>query len=100
MVDPRMPIDRARLAAFCKSWKVSELSVFGSVLRDDFGPDSDIDVLVEFEPGGGLDFFDILTMAEELGEILGRRVDLVTKRSLRPRLREIVLPTSQVLYAS
>ena len=96
----RVAIDWGKLTTFCKAWKVSELAVFGSVLRDDFGPESDIDVLVEFEPGAGLDFFDLLAMTDELSEILGRHVDLVTKRSLRPRLRDVVLPTSQVLYAS
>ncbi len=99
-MSPHVTIDQSALEAFCRRWKVSELAVFGSVLRDDFGPESDVDVLVDFEPGGGLDFFDLLSMNEELECLFGRRVDLVTKRSLRPRLRGIVLPTSQVLYAS
>ncbi len=59
-----------------------------------------MDVLVDFEPGGGLDFFELLDMREELERLFGRKIDLVTKRSLRPRLRDAVLPTSRVLYAS
>ncbi len=97
---PRPKVDPSVLAAFCRKWKVSELALFGSVLRDDFRSDSDVDVLVDFEPGDGLDFFELLDMREELERLFGRKIDLVTKRSLRPRLRDAVLPTSRVLYAS
>lgn len=100
-MSPKVAIDLEKLADFCRRWGISELALFGSVLRDDFDPArSDVDVLVDFEPGAGLDFFDLLTMAEELETIFGRRVDLVTKRSLRPRLRESVLTGSQVVYAA
>lgn len=96
-----IPVDQAQLSAFCQRWQVVELSVFGSVVRADFDPArSDVDVLVEFAPGAGLDFFDLLTMTEELEAMFGRQVDLVTKRSLRPRLRESVLQGARVLYAA
>jgi hypothetical protein len=98
---PAVPIDTTKLAAFCQRWKVSELALFGSALREDFDPaHSDMDVLVEFPPGAGLDFFDLLTMTEELEAMFERRVDLVTKRSLRPRLRDAVLKEARVLYAA
>jgi predicted nucleotidyltransferase len=73
----RIHIDRERIAELCRKHHIRRLSLFGSVLRDDFRPDSDVDVLVEFEPGHtpGLAFFH---MAEELEELIGRRVDLNT----------------------
>ena len=77
MASPRIDIPKGRIAEFCRRHQVRRLSLFGSVLRDDFGPDSDVDVLVEFEPGTrvGLRFF---RMEIELSEILGRKVDLNT----------------------
>ena len=74
-------IPRERLAQFCRAHGIRRLQLFGSVLRDDFGPESDVEVMVEFEPGRtpGFDFF---LLDEELGEILGRRVDLHTRRSI------------------
>jgi len=78
----RIDIDRERVAEFCRRHHIRGLSLFGSVLRDDFRPDSDVDVLVEFEPGHvpGLAFFD---MERELSEIIGRKVDLVTRQSVQ-----------------
>ncbi len=77
----RIRIPEARIADFCRANGIRRLELFGSVLRDDFGPDSDIDVMVEFEPGRtpGLRFF---ALEAELGEILGRKVDLLTRRSV------------------
>lgn len=98
---PKIVIDYERLVDFCRRWEVAELALFGSVLRDDFNPErSDVDVLVDFKSGAGLDFFDLLTMTEDLEAIFGRRVDLVTKRSLRPRLMESVLAGAKVVYAA
>ena len=68
------------LEAFCRKWHVRELAVFGSVLRDDFRPDSDVDVLVEPEVGVVWSFRDLLQMSEELESLFGRKVDLVEKR--------------------
>ena len=90
-------VPQARLDAFCRKRHISRLAFFGSVLRDDFGPESDIDVLVDFEPGyvPGLAFFD---MQDELSKLLGRRVDLHTPADLSPRFRESVVRESQALY--
>jgi len=95
----RMPQDEVE--AFCRKWKVRELSLFGSVLREDFRPDSDVDVLVEFEPDHGWSLYDLLDMEEELNGLVGRRVDLVTKGGLRnPIRRQEILRTRQVVYAA
>ena len=67
---------------FCRCWKISEMSLFGSALRDDFGPDSDVDVLVSFAPDADWSLFDHLRMEEELSGILGRKVDLVSRRAV------------------
>ena len=98
-MSPRIPFDRQRLAQFCRRHHIRKLSLYGSVLRDDFRPDSDVDVLVEFEPGQvvGLRIIDI---EDELSEILGgRKVDLVSAKSLNPRLRDRVLTSAEVQYA-
>lgn len=94
---PRIPVDRARIARFCRKHHIRRLSFFGSVLRDDFRPDSDVDVLVEFEPGHvpGLRFFD---MEIELSETLGHRVDLNTVRFLSPYFRDQVEAEAEVQY--
>ena len=78
----RIEIPHEKLAEFCKKWKIKELSLFGSVLRDDFGPESDIDVLVSFATGADWGLLDHLQMEEELKAIFGRSVDMVTRRSI------------------
>lgn len=85
------------LAALCRAHGIRRCSLFGSVLRDDFGPDSDIDVLVEFEPGArvGLSFFEI---QDELSELLGRAVDLHTPSFLGKYFRETVVASAEPLY--
>ena len=99
MTRARIPIPAEALADFCRRNHIRRLSLFGSVLRDDFGPDSDVDVLVEFEPDHipGLAFFG---MQDELSEILGRRVDLNTAGFLSPRFRDDVLAEADALYES
>lgn len=89
------------IEAFCRKWHVRELSLFGSVLREDFGAESDIDVLVSFGPGGAMTFEDYLEMQDELSAIFGgRRIDLVEKRFLRnPFRRHAILTTREVVYA-
>ena len=90
-----------RIADFCRRWKVVELALFGSVLRDDFGPDSDIDVLVTFTPDCGWSLFDLAQMQEELKDIFQRDVDLVEKEGLRnPFRRHEILRTYKVVYAA
>lgn len=93
----RITIDRQRIAEFCRCHHIRRLALFGSVLRDDFGPDSDVDVLVEFEPGHvpGFAFFDL---QEELSALLGRRVDLNTRGSLSRFFRERVAREAQDQY--
>ncbi len=93
----RIAIDRPKIADFCRRHHIRKLALFGSVLRDDFGPDSDIDVLVEFEPGHvpGLAF---LAMEAELSEILGRKVDLNTPGFLNVHLRDRVLTEAEIQY--
>ena len=87
---------------FCRKWNLRELSVFGSVLRADFQPASDVDVLVTFAPGSGMTFESFLEMREELSKMFGgREIDLIQKRLLRnPFLRERILTTRKVLYAA
>jgi len=97
MVVANIEIPEKRIAEFCRRNHIRKLSLFGSVLREDFGPDSDIDVLVEFEPGHtpGLSFF---TLQAELAEILGRSVDLNTIQWLSPHLRNQVRKQQVPVY--
>lgn len=99
-MSPRnITVDRQKLAEFCRRHRIRRLALFGSVLRHDFQPDSDVDVLVEFEPGytPGLAFF---ALDEELSPILGgRKVDLATPASIYPRIRKRVLESAEVVYA-
>jgi predicted nucleotidyltransferase len=94
----RISIDREKIARFCRKHHIRRLALFGSVLRDDFGPDSDVDVLVEFEPNHvpGLAFF---TMENELSEIIGRKVDLNTPGFISGYFRERVMAEAEVQYA-
>ena len=95
----RISVDERRIATFCRRHRIRRLAFFGSVLRDDFGPDSDVDVLVEFEEGNvpGLAFF---TMESELSEILGRKVDLNTPQFLSRYFRDDVVAEAEDLYAA
>ncbi len=89
------------IAAFCAQWKITEFALFGSVLREDFRPDSDIDVLVSFEPGAPWSLWDLVEMQDQLGAILGRPVDLIEKEGLRnPYRRHEILSTRRVVYAA
>lgn len=93
----KIDISKEQIADFCRKHGIRKIALFGSALRDDFMPESDVDVLVEFEPGHtpGLAFF---TMQRELSEILGRNVDLNTAGDLSPYFRDEVLSEAQVLY--
>ncbi len=77
-----IPIPRERLDEFCPRWKIAELRVFGSALRDDFRPDSDLDLLVRFAPDADWSLMDHVAMEEELARIIGRKVDLVSQRAI------------------
>jgi uncharacterized protein len=94
-------IPQTRIAAFCQRWHISELALFGSVLRDDFRPDSDVDILITLGSGSRLTLSNRLAMMDELAEIFGRQVDLVEKRLIRnPFRRHAILTTKQVLYTA
>ena len=101
MVQARIPIPRERIAEFCQRWKITEFALFGSVVHGDFGPESDVDVLVSFAPHAGWSLLDLADMAEELGRLFGREVDLVEKEALRnPFRRHAILTTREVVYAA
>lgn len=90
-------IPHDQLARFCQQYHIRRVLLFGSVLRDDFGPDSDVDALVEFEPEH-IPGWEIVTIQDRLSELLGRPVDLGTPNSLHPHIRERVLASAQVMY--
>jgi predicted nucleotidyltransferase len=87
-----------QIADICRRYRVSELSIFGSVLRENFRPDSVVDLLVEFEPDARIGFIELGRLEQELEDLLGRKIDLRTKRSLRPELRDEILRSAPVLY--
>lgn len=95
-------IDRAAIETFCRKWRVEELSLFGSVVRpEEFREDSDVDVMVSFHKDARWTLFDFVDMKDELTELFGRRVDLLSKRALKNRLRrQSILSTARVLYAA
>ena len=100
-MNPQVELDHEALASFCRKWRIRELSVFGSALRDDFGPDSDVDFLVSFEPGASWDLFDLLDMKDEMEARLGRLVDIGEKEALRNPWRKYeILKTREVIYAA
>lgn len=85
----KVAVPKEKIAKFCQKHHIRRLSLFGSVLRDDFRPDSDIDVLVEFEPGQPVTFFDLYDMEMELSKLLNdRKIDLVTVKALNHRIRD------------
>lgn len=96
----RITVDRERLAEFCRKHHIRRLALFGSALRDDFGPESDIDILVEFEPGHTPGLLGIARLERELTVIFdGRKVDLRTPEDLSRYFREEVLREAEVQYA-
>ena len=100
MATPRVEVPLGEVAAFCQKWGIIEFALFGSVLREDFGPNSDVDVLVTFAPGAGISFDNRVEMLDELREIFGREVDIVEKACLRnPFRRHAILKSAEVLYA-
>jgi predicted nucleotidyltransferase len=96
-----VPLPLDLIETFCGKWRIEELALFGSVLRDDFSAASDVDVLVTFSPDAQLSLLDFVAMKEELQEILHRPVDLVSKGGLRnPFRRHEILTTRQIVYAA
>ena len=88
------------LADFCRRWKITRLEIFGSALREDFGPKSDIDLLVEFAPDAHMGLLAWAQCQRELGALFHRRVDLVPRDCLKPLIRDAVLASAKVLYAA
>lgn len=103
-MSPRIEVDMDRIREFCERWKIIEFALFGSVLREDFRPDSDIDVLVTFAPDAKTSLFDLSHIEDELAEIVGRKVDLTMKdgieRSKNRIRRTAILTSAEVIYAS
>ena len=101
MNQTQIPVPRDQIVDFCKRWRIREFSLFGSVLREDFRPDSDVDVLVSFEENPGVGVWDLSEMVEELESMFGRKVDLTTKEGLRnPYRRHSILTTREIIYAA
>jgi predicted nucleotidyltransferase len=104
MAEARDFLPKDKIADFCRRWNIVEFSLFGSVLRSDFGPDSDIDILVDFAPDAAWTLLDHVEMQEELEQFLGRKVDLVSRRGIeRSRnllRRDTILCSSKVFYAA
>ncbi|MCX7012067.1 MAG: nucleotidyltransferase domain-containing protein [Candidatus Sumerlaeota bacterium] len=100
----RFDLPSEKLAAFCRKWKIVELAVFGSAVRDDFGPQSDIDFLARFADDAGWSLFDHAQMEIDLSALLGREVDLVSRRAIeRSRnwiRRQSILESTEVVYAA
>ena len=104
MTPPTPHIPQDRPPDFCKRWKIIELAVFGSVLRDDFGPDSDVDILVTFEPDAPWSLFDIVRVKHEFEEMVGRKVDIIERPALEkhhnPYLKREILSSAVRIFAA
>ena len=97
-------IPRSQIDSFCRSWQVSELALFGSVLREDFGPDSNVDVLIQFQPQARHTLLDMARMEEELRQIFGRDVDLVERSAIEQSRnhfrRKAILQSAESVHAA
>jgi predicted nucleotidyltransferase len=101
---PRIDLPRMRIEDFCREWKIARLELFGSVLREDFRPDSDVDFLVSFAPDSHWSLFDLVTMEMQLSEIVGRKVDLISRRGVEQSRnwlrRKKILGSAEAYYAA
>lgn len=99
-----IPIDQHQITAFCQRWKITEFALFGSVLREDFRPDSDVDTLVTFAADADWSLFDHIEMEDELSAVLGRKVDIVSRRAIERSenwiRREAILSTAEPIYVA
>ena len=93
-------VDKAKLADLCRRYHVRELSIFGSAARGDVMPESDIDLLVEFLPDAKVDLFDYSGLMLDLSKLIGCKVDLVSKKGLKPLIRDSVLKEARPVYAA
>ena len=103
-MNPSIEIPSNEIAALCNRWQVLELALFGSVLRDDFGPESDVDILVSFAPGARHTLLDIVQMQEELSATLGRKADLIERTAVEQSpnyiRRRAILQSAETIYAA
>lgn len=103
-MNAHIEIPQEEVAAFCQRWQIVELAFFGSVLRDDFRPDSDVDVLVRFHPQAGHTLLDMVRMQKALSQILGREIDLVERTAVEQSRnyirRRSILQSAEVIYAA
>ncbi len=103
-INGRLEVPDQAIALFCQKWRIRELALFGSVLRDDFGPESDVDVLVRFEEPVRWGLFDIAHMEEDLAGIFGRKVDLIDRIAVEKSpnyiRRRAILGSAQTFYAA
>jgi predicted nucleotidyltransferase len=101
---PHLDLSQEQIAAFCKRWEIDEFALFGSVLRDDFGPTSDLDVLVTFSPDATWGLLEHYQMEQELMALFDRKVDLFTRRAVETSRnwirRQEILSTAEVVYAA
>ena len=96
----KVPVSRSELSAFCRKHRIRRLAFFGSVLRDDFGPESDVDVLVEFDQNAKVGLIKLSGIELELGELIGRKVDLNTAGCISKYFRDKVLLEAEDLYVA
>ncbi len=100
----KIKIPKSKVADFCKRWSVSEFAIFGSALRSDFRPDSDVDILVSFAPNAKISLFEMARMQDELKTIFGRDVDLISKRGVETSRnylrRKAILESAQVIHVA
>lgn len=103
-MNKRIELQMERIEAFCRKWKVQRMWLFGSVLRDDFGPDSDVDVMVEFAPDSHWSLLDLVSAEQELASIMGRPVDLVERQCVEQSVnwirRRHILENARPLYVA
>jgi uncharacterized protein len=100
MVNPNIKIPEKKIKDFCQRYNVRRMALFGSVLRDDFHPDSDIDVLVVFDPSAHITFITLGKMRRELSGMFHKPVDLVPQEGLKPAIRDAVISNAQEVYAA
>src|SRR5262245_17560573 len=97
-MNPKVKIPLSQLSEICRRYHIQRLALFGSALRDDFSPDSDIDLLYDVEPGQSMGYITLGIAADEMSQALGREVDLVRRGALHPYIRDGVLAEAEVIY--
>ena len=104
MGKPQLALPTGKIAVFCRNWRLREFSIFGSALREDFGPDNDIDVLVTFDNDARHTLFDLARMEEELRDILGRTVDIISRRGIEAsqndKRKKAILSSAKTVYVA